>query len=84
MTVTLPFAPRVLLVFPVNDAPFSLDTAHNTFLCRTAVAATGVSDSLVALQSGGFRVTQPETIPYDSSIRSLNEANRTYGYVAFR
>ena len=84
VTVTLPFAPRVLLVFPVNDAPFSLDTVHNTFLCRTAVAATGVSDSLVALQSGGFRVTQPETVPYDSSIRSLNEANRTYGYVAFR
>ena len=84
VTVALAFTPRAVLIFPVNDAPFSLDTAHNTFLCRTAVAAAGVSDSLVTLQSGGFRVSQPETIPFDSSIRSLNEQNRTYGYVAFR
>ncbi len=84
VTVTLSFTPRAVLIFPVNDAPFSLDTAHNTFLCRTAVAAAGVSDSLITLQSGGFRVSQPETVPYDSAIRSLNEQNRTYGYVAFR
>lgn len=84
VTVALPFAPRAVLLFPVNDAPIALDAAHNTFLCRTAVAASGVSDSLVTLQSGGFRVTQPETIPYDSAIRSLNEQNRTYGYLALR
>ena len=84
VTVALPFAPRAVLLFPVNDAPIALDAAHNTFLCRTAVAASGVSDSLVTLQSGGFRVSQPETIPYDSAIRSLNEQNRTYGYLALR
>ena len=84
VTVPLLFTPRAVLLFPVNAASVELDTTHNTLLCRTAVAATGVTDSLIALQSYGFRVTQPETIPYDSSIRSLNEANRTYGYVAFR
>ena len=84
VTVTLAFAPKLVLIAPQN-APFAeLDAVHNTLLCRAAVAATGVTDSLIALQSGGFTVTQPETIPYDSAIRSLNEANRTYFYVAFR
>ena len=84
VTVSLTFAPKLVLIAPQN-APFAeLDAVHNTLLCRAAVAATGVSDSLIALQSGGFTVTQPETIPYDGAIRSLNEANRTYFYVAFR
>jgi len=84
VTVTLSFTPRAVLLFPVDAPAVELDTTHNTLLCRSAVAASGVSDSVVTLQSGGFRVSQPETIPYDSSIRSLNEQNRTYGYVAFR
>ena len=84
VTVTLAFAPKLVLIAPQN-APFAeLDAVHNTLLCRAAVAATGVTDSLIALQSGGFTVTQPETIPFDSALRSLNEANRTYLYVAFR
>ena len=84
VTVQLTFTPKLVLIAPQN-APFAeLDAVRNTLLCRAAVAATGVSDSLITLQNAGFTVTQPETVPYDGAIRSLNEANRTYFYVAFR
>ena len=84
VTVPLAFAPQLVLIAPQNAAFTELDAVHNTLLCRAAVAAAGVSDSAVTIQSGGFQVTQPETIPYDGAVRSLNEANRTYLYVAFR
>ena len=84
VTVQLTFTPKLVLIAPQN-APFAeLDAVRNTLLCRAAVAATGVSDSLITLQNAGFTVTQPETVPFDSSIRSLNEANRIYCYAAFR
>ena len=84
VTVPLAFAPKLVLIFAQN-APWSeLDALRNTLLCRAGAAITGGADSTITLQSAGFRVTQPDTIPYDSSVRSLNEANRTYCYVAFR
>ncbi len=84
VTVTLAFAPRLVLIFPQNAAFAAHDTARNTLLCYAAAAAPGTTDSAVTLLQTGFRVTQPDTIPFDSSVRTLNEANRVYCYVAFR
>ncbi len=84
VTVALAFAPKLVLLFPQNAAFAEIDAQHNTLLCRAGAAVTGTADSLITLQQAGFRVSQPDTIPYDSSIRSLNEANKTYCYVAFR
>lgn len=84
VTVLLGFAPRLVLVFP-QDAPFSeTDSAHNTQLWRAAAAVSGLFDSAITLLQTGFRVTQPETISFDASVRSLNERNQVYGYAAFR
>ena len=84
VTVPLAFAPQLVLIFP-HDAPFAeTDTLHNTLLWRASAAAPGLSDSAITLLQTGFRVTQPDTIPFDGSIRSLNEANRIYCYAAFR
>ena len=84
VTVSLSFAPRLVLVFAA-DAPFAeTDTVHNTLLWRAAASAAGQADSALTLLQTGFRVTQPETIPFDTAVRSLNEANRSYCYAAFR
>ena len=84
VTVPLSFAPRLVLIFPQDAAFAALDSTHNTLLWRAAAAAANMTDSAITLLQTGFRVTQPDTIPFDGSIRSLNETNRVYCYAAFR
>ena len=84
VTVTLSFRPKLVLIFPLNAPWVSLDAARNTLLCFASAAADGLTDNYVTLLNTGFRVTQPETIGVDTAARTLNEGNRTYGYVAFR
>lgn len=83
VTVPLSFAPKLVLIFPLDAAFAEVDAARNTLLWRAA-ASTGMTDSAITLLQTGFRVSQPDTIPYDASIRSLNETNRVYCYAAFR
>lgn len=84
-SVTLGFAPALLVILPEGYGPLELDTVQQTPLLRFALAADSHGSSGVALTATGFTVNQAQSIPLAGLAKiCLNEQNVVYRYFAIR
>lgn len=84
-SVTLGFAPALLVILPEGYGPLELDTVQQTPLLRFALAADSHGSSGVALTATGFTVNQAQSIPLAGLPKiCLNEQNVVYRYFAIR
>mgnify|MGYP001034600648 FL=1 len=84
-SVTLGFAPALLVILPEGYGPLELDTVQETPLLRFALAADGCGSTGVTLTATGFTVNQAQSIPLAGLAKTcLNEQKVVYRYFAIR
>ena len=82
--VSLGFRPMLVAVFPLNDTAVKIDSTYNTVMNYSDIAMYGYANSYITITSDGFTVAAEDAMHYNAAMRALNEAGKTYGYIAVK
>lgn len=80
-TISLPFTPKFIIVYPLTTAPISYDAENNAFTYRLGMVSSGTSIACIQSTTNGL-IVKNESHGEDSYL--TNSTNVRYCYIAFK
>lgn len=84
-TVTLPFAPSMIIVFKRQEPPIQYDATNHYTIVNAALATSSYSNTAgVTLSGSTLTLHQTQNTPSDGVFLNMGALNGQYTYIAFR
>lgn len=82
--ITLPFAPKVVLLMCSNQPLMGYTNTDNKMMIYSGLAVEGYNSIGVVIGGNGFKVSQSSAASNGNCYLTLNKAGYRYHYIAFR